>query len=280
MGPPSINPSSYLSPNDARQQQAAAKQAPTRSFNYDMDDTLAGTGINLDEEEQFVNDMETREGFAAWAPGSRGSLFGAGPANQLPQATKSKTQAQLVAENADRAWNEAARQLAISRHQEFKDIFVQPSMLHSRMSKIATELGLTINEELRADKTISFRPANPANFAKPEIRVKVATAADGTVVRTEGSWIPKDAYLVDQIALLAIATKEHVSVLLADAHKVATTRQQSSHGEVPSEWLDAATSEPTASIATGAQQDSAVSPSTHPLKRKTTHSLASPNIIN
>ena len=36
---------------------------PVKSYQYEMDDSLAGTGINLDEEEQYMNDLESLREF-------------------------------------------------------------------------------------------------------------------------------------------------------------------------------------------------------------------------
>jgi hypothetical protein len=59
-------------------------------------------------------------------------------------------------------------------------------------------------------------------------------------VSVYGSVLPHDSYLIDQLALLSIATKHRVRELIEDADKIATTRQQTSHGQIPAEWLDSA----------------------------------------
>ncbi|KAH8677903.1 hypothetical protein BX600DRAFT_431214 [Xylariales sp. PMI_506] len=240
MGPPNMYPS-----NDATRSAAPAPKvaAPTKTYAYDMDDTLAGTGINLDEEEQLMNDFETRTGFAAYVPGSRSSFYGAGVANQPTTSFQAKTQEELAAEAADRAWNEAAHRYGASRAQDFlEEGFVHPGMLHARLSKIALDHNLALNLDQKPPNPNNplGRFSNPNQWEKPEIRVTTKTSPDGTLVATEGSFLPKDALLIDQIALLSLATKERLRELLADANRVSWNRQQSSHGVVPTEWVDAA----------------------------------------
>ncbi|KAK8134298.1 hypothetical protein PG984_006310 [Apiospora sp. TS-2023a] len=260
MGPPPATP--YT--NDAARQAPVIKQAPAKAFAYDMDDTLAGTGINLDEEEQFMNDFESRAGFGAFAPGGRGTFYGAGPANQPVEPSQSRTQEELAAEIADRAWNAAAHRLTVSRLHEWKEEgFVSPAMLHHRLETIAKANNLELNMDPKPTKEHMplGRFTQPANLPKPSVTVKVDKAPGGTLVRTVGSMIPKEAYLIDQIALLSLATKERMGELLADAHEIACLRQQTAHGAVPPEWADAALSPPLA------QANSAVSPSTKAQKR-------------
>ncbi|KAI1869464.1 hypothetical protein JX265_006554 [Neoarthrinium moseri] len=233
-----------------------------KTYAYDMDDTLQGTGINLDEEEQLMNEFEARTGFGAFPPRGRGSLFGAGPANQPPEDVQAKTQEELVAETADRAWNEAAHRYATSVVSEvLSQGFIHPGMMHYRMSKIAAHHNLELNLDPKPPNPSAplGRFSHPNTWEKPEIRVTTKTSPDGTIVSTKGSFLPKDSYLIDQIALLSLATKERMGELLAEANLVACNRQQSAHGAIPQEWADAA--EPRGNM------DSAVSPRTNPLKR-------------
>ncbi|KAK8038856.1 hypothetical protein PG993_007267 [Apiospora rasikravindrae] len=260
MGPPPATP--YTS--DAARQAPVIKQAPAKAFAYDMDDTLAGTGINLDEEEQFMNDFESRAGFGAFAPGGRGNFYGAGPASQPVEPSQARTQEELAAEAADRAWNGAAHRLALSRLHDWKEEgFVSPAMLHHRLETIAKANNLELNMDPKPTKEHMplGRFTQPANLPKPEVKVTTDKAPSGTLVRTVGSIIPKDAYLIDQIALLSLATKERMGELLAEADSIACLRQQTAHGAVPPEWADAALSPPLT------QANSAVSPSTKAQKR-------------
>ncbi|CAJ2511241.1 Uu.00g068660.m01.CDS01 [Anthostomella pinea] len=265
MGPPTIAPSSFSMSDAARH---AAKPAPTKTTAYDMDDMLMGTGIDLEEEADYLNNLETR------TAGGRDSFYGAGPANQPAQHTGAKSQAELEAETADMAWNAAARRLAMSRSHEMAHHLLDPGLVHRRLNDVAKKFGLELNLDMRPDGKTQYmgKLATAADFPKPEIKLMTQKVPDGTVVQTLGSFIPKESFLVDQIALLSIGTKERLKDLLGDAHKIATTRQLSSHGAVPAEWAEAA-AHPSPKVngtagdgqRTGAE--SAVSPRTNPLKR-------------
>ncbi|KAI1506252.1 hypothetical protein F5X99DRAFT_415498 [Biscogniauxia marginata] len=271
MGPPTTT-ASFSAANDAARQ--PSKPAPSKAVAYDMDDMLVGTGIDLDEEAEIMNNMESRGGFGNYPAGGRDTLYGAGPANQPPQHTEAKSQEELAAEAADRAWNEAAHRLAVTRSHEVAHHLLEPGIVHKRLLDVASKFGLGLNLDLKPDGKSQYigRFTQPVDFPKPELKVLCQKAPDGTVVQTLGSFIPKESLLVDQIALLSIGTKEHLRELLSDANRIAVTRQQSSHGSIPTEWVDAAAfPSPKVNGAhdegrrTGAE--SAVSPRTNPLKR-------------
>ena len=275
MGPPSTAPSAA----NANAQKQGSKPAPAKGSEYDMNDMLAGTGINLDEEAEKLNDFEIREGFPHHPPGGRDSFYGAGPANQPAQQTDARSQEELAAEAADEAWNAAARNLAIFRANELLHPFLEPGILHQRLQNRAIQHGLSLNDELKPEGKNQYvgKLTNPSDFPKPEIIVSTKEAPDGTMVETRGSFIPHDAYLVEQVTLLSLATKEHVRSLLGEAHRIATTRQKTAHGNVPPEWVDAAAppqpSTNTEAKSSGTGAESAVSPRTTPLKRKTSKML-------
>jgi hypothetical protein len=114
-----------------------------------------------------------------------------------------------------------------------------------------------------------MKPAEMWTQAKVEVSTKMGP--DGALVRTTGSWIPQDAYLVDQLALLSLATKHRIREKLEDSLHVATTRQKTSHGAIPAEWADVAAPIPIAVGNESAGWETAFSPRTNPLKRKTCH---------
>lgn len=237
---------------------------------------LMGTGIDLEEEAEYMNNLETRTGFPHLPAGGRDSFYGAGPANQSAELTDAKSQEEYAVLLADRLWNEAARQLAQTRSQELRQHLLEPGVLHKRMYDVAQKFGLGLNLDVKPDGRSQYmgKFTQPVDFPKPELKIAFKLDADGnaTTVETCGSFIPKDAFLVDQIALLSIATKDRLRDLIGDANKIAQTRQRSSHGAVPTEWVDAAKPIPpkingthTEDTRTGAE--SAVSPRTNPLKR-------------
>ncbi|KAI1117609.1 hypothetical protein F5Y14DRAFT_403274 [Nemania sp. NC0429] len=275
MGPPAIqNPSSFPVPNDAARQ--TPRPAGSKTTAYEMNDMLMGTGIDLEEEADYMNNLETRTGFPHLPTGGRDSFYGAGPANQSAEPTDAKSQEDYAAQLADRVWNEAARHLATTRSQELRHYLLEPGVLHKRMADVTQKYGLVLNTDLKPDGRNGYmgKFTQPVDFPKPELKTAFQLDANGvaTTVETYGSFIPKDAFLVDQIALLSIATKERLRDLIGDANKIAETRQKSSHGVVPAEWADAA--KPLAPMMNGTHTEdtrtgaeSAVSPRTNPLKR-------------
>lgn len=235
---------------------------PVKSYQYEMDDSLAGTGINLDEEEQYMNDYETRYGFGSHVPGGRGSFYGAGPANQPAETGQSKSQEEMAADAADKVWNDAAHRYGVSRAQDFlQQGFVLPALLHARMSKAAAANGLELNLDPKPPNPNMplGRFSNPNQWEKPYVRVTTKTSEDNAIVTTAGSFLPKEAYLIDQVALLSLATKTRLGELLTDANLIASNRQQTAHGKPPAEWVEAAVPP--------VMSDSAVSPRTNSRKR-------------
>ncbi|KAL6790081.1 hypothetical protein J3E68DRAFT_96556 [Trichoderma sp. SZMC 28012] len=223
-------------------------ERPTKDYEYDVTDSLAGTGIDLRAEEQYMADLysnalegtpEARTGFAHYAPGSKSSFYGAGPANQPAQPTD-LAQKQYTAQAAEQAWQESTMRLAVQRTQEINDPFLLVALLHRRAEKIAREHHLGLNLELKNNVPSMGKMKLPENFAAPKVTVKTSTGPDGTLVETSGSFIPHDAFLVDQLALMSIATKQRVRELVEDANVVARTRQKTSHGDIPPEWAAAA----------------------------------------
>ncbi|KXJ86743.1 hypothetical protein Micbo1qcDRAFT_34310 [Microdochium bolleyi] len=267
MPPPPLNASGSFSA-------AGPAKAPTKSYAYEMDDMLAGTGINLEEEQELMNEFELRESLSARRPGGRKSLYGAGPANQPPEESEARTTEQLAAEAADKAWNEAAQRLAISRTVELTSHLLDPGFLHRKMAAAASRNNLGLNLDVRSDGKSQYmgRLTAPDTFPKPTINVSTTKTDDGTIITTHGSFIPKEAFLVDQIALLSIATREHLRGLLTDAHKKSLSRQQKSHGQVPAPWTPAASPGPVATngvvgASPATAGGSAASPALAPKKR-------------
>ncbi|KAK5662865.1 hypothetical protein OQA88_6276 [Cercophora sp. LCS_1] len=245
---------------------------PTKEFEYGYSDSLTGTGIDLRAEEQYLADLfqvnfaqEARTGFPANDPGSKASMYGAGLANQPAQVVDGVSQDQFAVEAAQRAWDEAAQRLAISRSNEMKEPFVQIPQLHSRAEKIAKEHGISLNLDLRNAGSMG-KLKHPLDFPQPKVTVTTRTGPDGAMVSTKGSWIPHDAFLADQLALLSIAAKHRIRDLLEEVAEVASLRQTSSNGEIPDEWVDVAVPLQTG-LESLAEPESAVSPHANPLKR-------------
>jgi hypothetical protein len=219
---------------------------PTKDYEYDVTDSLAGTGIDLRAEEQYMSELysttidnDTRSGFPHHPAGSKATFFGAGPANQPAQAATDQDQDRAAAQAAEQAWTESSMRLAISRSQEVNDPFLLVAIMHRRADKIAREHHIGLNLDLKNNPTIG-RLRHPDQFPTPKVTVRTTPGPDSTLIHTSGSYIPHDAYLADQLALLSIATKHRLRELVGDAHIVAQTRQKTSHGDVPEDWQPAA----------------------------------------
>ncbi|KAH6996809.1 hypothetical protein EDB80DRAFT_134238 [Ilyonectria destructans] len=223
-------------------------ERPTKDYEYDVTDSLAGTGIDLRAEEQYMNDLysnnfdanDARTGFAHNPPGPKSTFYGAGPANQPAQPATDQAQNQFAVQEAERAWSESSMRLAVQRTQEINDPFLLVAMLHRRAERIAREHHLGLNLDLKNNSQTMGKMRLPEQFPQPRVNVKVTPGPDSTMVNTTGSYIPQDAYLVDQLALMSIATKQRLRELVQDASVIATTRQKTSHGDVPDDWAPAA----------------------------------------
>lgn len=224
-------------------------ERPTKDYEYDVTDSLAGTGIDLRAEEQYMSELyagaleangEARTGFAVHPAGDKSSLYGAGEANQPGEDAQKQAQKEYEAKAAERAWQEASLRLGAVRSQEINDPFLFVAIMHKRADRIAREHHIGLNLELRNNSMIVGKLRHPDQFPKPAVNVRTTTSEDSTIVETSGSFIPHDAYLIDQFALLSIATKQRLRELVEDANGVAVNRQQNSHGEIPEDWAPAA----------------------------------------
>jgi len=225
-------------------------ERPVKDYEYDVTDSLAGTGIDLRAEEQYMSELysnamdansEARTGFAQYPAGAKASFYGAGPANQPAEAVPSdQDQKQLSAKAAEQAWAESSMRLAVQRTQEINDPFLLVAILHRRAEKIARENHIGLNLDMKNNAQTMGKMRLPEQFPTPTVTVKVEPGPDSAVVHTTGSYIPHDSYLVDQLALMSIATKQRLREMVEDADVVAVNRQKTSHGEIPEEWTAAA----------------------------------------
>lgn len=243
---------------------AAASPAPTASlmgppqrpaeraskdYQYDVTDSLAGTGIDLRAEEQYMSELysnamdassDARTGFAHLPAGPKSTFYGAGPANQPPEPMTAQSQDQLAAKAAEQAWAESSMHLAAQRTQEINDPFLLVALLHKRVEKIACEYNLGLNLDMKNSNQTMGKMRPPEQFPMPKVTVRMEPGPDSTLVQTTGSYIPHDSFLVDQLALMSIAAKHRLRELVEDAGVLATHRQHTSHGDVPEEWAPAA----------------------------------------
>lgn len=219
---------------------------PQREYEYDVTDSLMGTGVNIRDEENALAEYyagsfgpDARTGLPANAPGNRASFYGAGFANQ-PSAQANVSQKEFEAAEAERAWNESAARLAATRAVESNDPTLNYANLHARMEKIAASHGLELNLDNKTNPQQSHvqKSRNPNEYPAPKLTVKTKTGPDGALVTVNGSVLPTDSFLIDQMALLSLGVKHRLRGLLQEADKLATHRKQSSHGVVPMVFSD------------------------------------------
>lgn len=219
---------------------------PQREYEYDVTDSLMGTGVNIREEESALADyyagsysQEARTGLPANTPGNRASLYGTGFANQ-PGVPATVTQKEFEVAEAERAWNESAARLSATRAVEHSAPFLNYANLHARMEKIAAGHGLELNLDNKNNSQQAHvqKSRNPAEYPAPKVTVSTKTGPDGALVSVSGTVLPVDSFLIDQLALLSLGTQHRLRGLVQECDKMATHRQQSSHGVIPMAWAE------------------------------------------
>lgn len=221
---------------------------PQREYEYDVTDSLLGTGVNIRDEENALAEyyagsfgQDARTGLPANAPGNRSSFYGAGFANQ-PGQPVSVTQKEFEFAEAERAWNESAHRLSAARAVEHNNPFLNYANLHARMEKAAASHGLELNLDNKNSAQAHIQKSRSANEfpgqTGPKLTVTTNTGPDGAVVAVNGTVLPTDSFLIDQLALLSLGTKQRLRGLVEECDKLATHRQQSSHGVIPMSWSD------------------------------------------
>lgn len=218
-------------------------------------------------------DPEARTGFTQHPPGTKSTMYGAGPANQPAQTISEQDQDRYAAQAAEKAWAESSMRLGAQRTQEINDPFLLVALLHRRAEKITREHHLGLNLELKNNSHSMGKMKTPQQFTEPSVTVSMKPLGpDQTMVQTTGSFIPHDSYLVDQLALMSIATKTRLRELVEDASGIASHRQKTSHGDVPEEWSPAAAplnlETPVSMDVDGLAADGTPALGYNPLKRK------------
>lgn len=270
-----------MPPQNAGMMGPPSKPAEKTKEDSDVMDVLGGTGIDIREEEQYLfnssfnNEVTgSRSGtftpgrsFTQFPPADQTSFYGAGPANAAAEAANGASQDEFHKKAADKAWHDAARNLAVSREREINRPFLELFPLQRRAEKIASEHGVALNEGKNSKMGSFILPANS------NVAVQTGASPNTAFTATSGTFLPSDTQLCDQVALLSLATKYRLRSLLEDAAKLAKGRQTGSHGHIPEEWADVAepvdTATSTAMTEGGprAGWESALSPHSNPRKR-------------
>jgi hypothetical protein len=263
-----------------------SRPADKKEDGVDPMDVLGGTGIDLREEEQYTFQMHdssfnsqqsgsqagsisASQSFTQFPPGDEASFYGAGPANAAAEEP-TKSQNEHHAKAAEKAWRDAAHNLAVSRQRELNNPFLMIGTVHRKMEKVAREHGIGINTDVNGKMgTMKL----PGDFPSPTVTTQTAVGPDGAITTTKGTFLPHDSLLVDQLALLSIATKHRLRGLIGDAARLAKERQRGSHGLIPDEWADVAAPSKAAHSSIVAEDaprngwESAISPGSNRLKR-------------
>ncbi|CAN8103326.1 unnamed protein product [Discula destructiva] len=220
---------------------------PQREYEYDVTDSLMGTGVNIRDEENNLAEyyagsygQDARAGLPANEPGSRASFYGAGSANQPGEDPGNVTQKEFEAREAERAWNESAHRWAATRSLEHKDPFLNYGNLHARMDKIAKGYGLELNLDNKNNpQQAHVQKSRPLiDYPAPRVIITTRVGPDGASVQVNGSVVSPESFLADQLNLLSLGAKHRVRELVTECDKLASHRQESSHGVVPMCWSD------------------------------------------
>jgi hypothetical protein len=254
----------------------------SREDGVDMMDVLGGTGVDIREEEQYMyqsfnsqqsgsqsGTISSGHSFTQFPPGDEISFYGAGPANAAPELVNGKSQEEYEKKAADKAWHDAARNISASRSREVGNPFLNTILLQHKIGAIVQDHGLSLHTGL--GNTIGNMTL-PESFSQSTVKVQTAVGPNGAFTATNGQFLSPDTQLVDQVALMSLATKHRMRSFIEEAAKLAKGRQTGSHGIIPDEWADAAA---TASMSTAVPGggprsgwESAVSPHSNPLKRE------------
>lgn len=210
---------------------------PQREYEYDVTDSLMGTGVNIRDEENALAEYYTssyaHDVLPASEPGNR--TF-----TQAGEDIGGMSQKEYAAREAERQWNESAHRLATTRAVEHNNPFLNYAALHARMDKIAKSHNLELNLDNKNNPQQAHvqKSRNLNDYPAPKLTVTTFVGPDGTMVEVNGSVVPTESFLADQLALVSLGAKQRVTGLITECDKLATHRQQSSHGVIPMAWSD------------------------------------------
>lgn len=210
---------------------------PQREYEYDVTDSLMGTGVNIREEENALADYYTSSYAHDVVPENvPGNLAW----TQAGEAIGGLSQKEYEAREAERQWNDSANRLAATRAVEHNNPFLNYAGLHARMEKIAKghNLDLNLDNKNNPQQAHVQKSRNLNDYPAPKVSLTTLQGPDVAIVEVNGSVVPTDSYLADQLALVSLATKHRIRGFIADCDKLATHRQQSSHGVIPMAWSE------------------------------------------
>ncbi|KAF2143427.1 uncharacterized protein K452DRAFT_225556 [Aplosporella prunicola CBS 121167] len=256
----------------------------------DLSDVIGASGIDLREEENYLAQtyqnqhqnasfsssfaqspatLSPNNSFNALSQGSFGSygaFQGSGPVSQptVPQKT--------VEDELYEKHKAAARALSERSQRELNDPFLRGNCVRQKLGGRAYEHGVQINVEGLFDKLPDApRGVNATQAKGPD--------GSGMVKAQAQALLDHSAPFAEILSLLSLATKERLRGVMEDSYALSRARQLGTHGTVPPDFSniavghDASQPQSTTQVPSSVtksswdQPDSAISPTTVPVKR-------------
>lgn len=250
----------------------------------ELGDVLAGSGVDLREEEAALLGSYSRSGqqrqdtgygpnlgkpfgsnypipqgnfYSQNFPGDRNSFYGAGTFNQRPAPFQS---AEAIAA-ADR--EKAIRRKAEIKSYHLNDPFLFTGCLQRRIAKQAQNMQVVVPQAGLLHSTTPQHVAHELYVQGPDKNEVLKVVKGEDLLQT-------DSLYAEILSLLSLATEERLRTLVEDAATLAKGRRIGAHGIVPVELADIAIGSGASETVTGLpmQGNSVVSPTSNPLKRK------------
>lgn len=248
----------------------------------DLGDVMAGSGVDLREEEAALLSSFTKAGqqrhntgygpnstgnygpsyqypktnlYGQNLPGERDTFYGGGTFNQQPAPAQSAEE--IAAESQKRALR---RKAEISSHHMNRP-FLDGGSVRRRLARQAAGMQVTVPQAGVLTSQPGHAPRQIA-LQGPD-RNEVIRLVQGEDL------LQLDATLGDLLALISLAAEERMRNLVEDAATLAKGRKIGSHGIVPDDLADLVNDTVTSEAVSGLPTpgNSAASPSHNPLKR-------------
>jgi hypothetical protein len=211
----------------------------------DVTDVMHGSGINLKDEENYLQTYYTNQHSAKDSFGTQGSSFGSGTlsggnsfnvlqgtsfdGNGALAGTLGQTLSQdEVEKEAKRKREVAAREKAEREQHHLNNPFLLGNVLRVRMDKIAKE------NSVRLDVNGLYL------LQQPEPTKVMTNGANSEGIVRAGSKIDQGAPYADILSLVSLAAGERIRGLLDDSHALARARLYGDHNRVPPDLSDLA----------------------------------------
>ena len=209
----------------------------------DLQDVFSSSGVNLKDEEDFLN----RSYGSSFQRTNAPSAFSGVPSNAGydllsrntfgnvgDQRSSFQQQRPIKSEEEELVEKHRSAARAINEGQQWhlNDPFLWGASLRQRMQSIAKEHALSIPIDGLFDRIAEKQPTAMAGQ-----RMQGQDGAGVQAVKAP-SMLNKDTPMEPMLTLLSLSTKERLRTLLEDAYGMARARQLGSDGVVPPEWAD------------------------------------------